>query len=144
MKYNKIIIYLFLFAILYIFIKPLFTDSYEHFYSDTTLLTYTTDGQLSTEFLKILKEYQFVETKNGYYFFPFDYNPCEKNAKKLINSKHNYLYVMDGCDIVGSKIDLWKVLRNDLTTNIAIKYIPTSPSLMVNTLIDSIKTDFKP
>jgi hypothetical protein len=29
-------------------------------------------------------------------------------------------------------------------TNIAIKYIPTSPSLMVNTLIDSIKTDFKP
>ena len=29
-------------------------------------------------------------------------------------------------------------------TNIAIKYIPTSPSLMVNTLIDSIKADLKP
>jgi hypothetical protein len=29
-------------------------------------------------------------------------------------------------------------------TNIAIKYIPTSPSLMVNTLIDSLKADLKP
>ena len=28
-------------------------------------------------------------------------------------------------------------------TNIAIKYIPTSPSLMVNTLIDSLKTELK-
>lgn len=28
-------------------------------------------------------------------------------------------------------------------TNIAIKYIPTSPSLMVNTLINSFKDDFK-
>ena len=29
-------------------------------------------------------------------------------------------------------------------TNIAIKYIPTSPSLMVNTLINSLKADLKP
>ena len=124
MKYSRIIIYIVLLFLLYVAIKK-----YIHIFeplidSNHPQTTYTTDGDLSSDFKKILTEYNFKETNNGEYFFPSDYNPCEKDAKKLINSSHKYLYVMDGCDIIGSKIDLWKVIRDEYTTNIATRYMP--------------------
>ena len=121
MEFYKIIIGAFLLYIVYFVIKKNFIMEKFSNYSNPT---YTTNGELGVDFLKILKEYNFKETKYGEYFFPSDYNPCEKDAKKLITSPHKFLYVMDGCDIIGSKVDLWKVIKDEFTTNIATKYMP--------------------
>jgi hypothetical protein len=122
---KKLILLISLFCFFYIFFvldsKKVIDD-----YTNTTnkYLTYTTDGELSDDFLKILKEYNFVEDKkNGLYFFPYDYNPCEKIVRSLNNSPHKYLYVMDGCDVIGSKIDLWKSIKSEYGLQ-ANKYMP--------------------
>jgi tubulin polyglutamylase TTLL4 len=91
---------------------------------DKNKITYSTDGNLSSDFLKILNEYNFRKVdRDGEYFFPSDYNPCENVAKKLNYSNSKYLYVMNGCDVIGSKVDLWKVIKNEFK-NDASKIMP--------------------
>lgn len=87
--------------------------------------TYSSDGELGDTFNSILKQYNFIKVeKDGEWFFPSDYNPCERQAKQLIESNSKYIYVMDGCDIIGSKIDLWKVLRSHFGLVLAEIYMP--------------------
>ena len=96
----------------------------ENFNND--IRTYSSDGDLGKTFNDILDTYKFTKVKkDGMWFFPSDYNPCEKQAKELIASDSaKYIYVMDGCDIIGSKIDLWKVLRAYYGIPIAESYLP--------------------
>lgn len=65
--------------------------------------TYTTDGDLNDDFINILSRYNFKQApKNGKYFFPTNYDSCEKIMKHLLSddSDVEYIFAMDGCDAV--------------------------------------------
>jgi hypothetical protein len=117
---NGLTILLFLFALYYVHNK---LSCLSEAFGETR--TYSTDGDLGETFNKILRNYNFTKVENtGQWYFPSDYNPCEKQAKELNNSLSKYIYVMNGCDIVGSKIDLWKALRDYYGLIIAESYMP--------------------
>ena len=118
-KTNLLLLLLFCVVIYYIF-----SSQFEMFSNYTR--TYSSDGDLGDTFNDILKTYNFTRVeKDGVWYFPSDYNPCEKQANQLITSNSaKYIYVMDGCDVIGSKIDLWKVLRSYYGIPIAESYMP--------------------
>lgn len=121
----KIKLNILIFILCFITLLYYFNTSVVENFSDNTL-TYSSDGDLGQTFNDILKIYNFKKVdKNGTWFFPSDYNPCESQANKLIASNPaKYIYVMDGCDIIGSKIDLWKVLRSYYGLPLAELYMP--------------------
>jgi len=44
------------------------------------------------------------------YFFPCEYTTCEKSIKQLKNTKNKKIFMIDGCDVINSKVKLWNSL----------------------------------
>jgi hypothetical protein len=80
--------------------------------------TYSTDCQLNSSIKSVIEYYKIKKvSKDGDFFFTSLYNACENTTLSLINSKSKYIGVMDGCDIVGSKVALWEILKNVYKNN---------------------------
>lgn len=114
------ILLLFIIIILIVSIQQYLLTINEHFREGDT---YSTDGELHKDLIDILNELNITPSENGTYFIPSDYNYCEKTIREL-NVKYKYVFVMDGCDIIGSKIALWNVLRKTYGLHEATKYMP--------------------
>jgi len=56
------------------------------------------------------------------YIIPCSYDTCEQDVKSYENT-NNKLFIIDGCDILASKINLWKILRKYYGKD-ATKYVP--------------------
>jgi len=107
---NTLLILLFIFILYFIFFESLLLQRDE---KKQKKITYFTDGSPGRGMNIVLNDYNFVKVDNdGDFFFTHNYNPCEQTAKSLVNSKCKYMGVTEGCDIIGSKIALWKVLKN--------------------------------
>lgn len=103
------------------------TEPFTFDINDPYAETYETDGVLPDGTVNALNILGIKKVeKNGTFFIPSDYNPCESQIKKLENENSTYFYLMDGCDIVGSKLDLWQTLRNVYGIQVATKYMPRS------------------
>jgi hypothetical protein len=65
------------------------------------------------------------KTDNDYYF-PCTYDTCEADALAISMgniSKDKKIFLIDGCDVLASKLDLWKKLKNYFGKD-ADKYMP--------------------
>jgi len=61
-----------------------------------------------------------IDTSN--YFFPCTYDSCENDAKKFEYTDRD-IFLIDGCDILASKVALWNTLNNHFGDE-ATKYTP--------------------
>jgi hypothetical protein len=62
--------------------------------------------------------------KSDDYFIPCTYDYCERDAITLEKtSSDKKLFLIDGCDVIASKIDLWRKIEDQFGEN-AIKYMP--------------------
>ena len=67
-----------------------------------------------------------LNIKNYDYYIPCSYNSCEKDVLAFENKKKGKkIFLIDGCDWIGSKIALWALLV-DHYGNEASKYMPTT------------------
>ena len=65
---------------------------------------------------------------NKDYYFPCTYDTCEADAKLIASSTmdiNKKIFLIDGCDVLASKLDLWRKLRNKFGKD-AGKYMPTT------------------
>lgn len=58
-------------------------------------------------------------------YVPCTYNTCETDIIRFENEPATKIYMIDGCDVLASKLELWRVLRNYFGKN-ANKYMPTT------------------
>jgi len=73
----------------------------------------------------VMSEYDMKQNKNDWeYYIPCEYNTCEKKVTEFENEKNaKKLYMIDGCDVPASKMDLWNTLKKYYKKD-AIKYMP--------------------
>lgn len=62
---------------------------------------------------------------NNSIYIPRSYNSCEKDILAFENSNNKKLFLIDGCDWIGSKLALWELLQHKYGVN-ASKYMPTT------------------
>ena len=74
--------------------------------------------------LKVMKERKMNDSKNFDIYIPCSYNDCEKDATSFESHKTGKkLFLIDGCDWIGSKLALWELLE-DYYGKKATKYMP--------------------
>lgn len=76
----------------------------------------------------------------GQYFIPCEYNTCEAKVIEFEKDKNSRkLFLIDGCDWVASKIDLWRLLKIYYGANASSYMMPTTH------LLDNVQDmkDFK-
>lgn len=79
----------------------------------------------STLLGKVMDERNMTINKTDYeYYIPCSYNSCEKDILAFEN-KNKKIFLIDGCDWIGSKIALWKLLVDYYGKN-ASKYMPST------------------
>jgi len=61
-----------------------------------------------------------IDTSN--YFIPCTYDSCESDSKKFEHTDRN-IFIIDGCDILASKVALWRTLYKHFGTE-ATNYMP--------------------
>ena len=84
----------------------------------------TTKNKLLDEIIKQRYDNQDINnTEKNDIYIPCSYNYCEKEAKSFENNKGKKIFVIDGCDVLASKITLWKVLKDKFGIN-ATSYMP--------------------
>jgi hypothetical protein len=71
------------------------------------------------------------------YYFPCSYDSCEVDAKKFEHTDRT-IFLIDGCDVLASKVTLWNTLNNYYGKD-AIKYMPKTFILNNNTNKDLIE-----
>jgi hypothetical protein len=88
---------------------------------DTILKNYNNDNMCEPSGI-LAYVFDNKKINHNKYIIPCSYDTCEKDIKTFENTKNN-LFIIDGCDILASKINLWKILKkyygNDVT-----KYVP--------------------
>jgi hypothetical protein len=50
-------------------------------------------------------------------YIPCSYNTCEEDAKKLVGEKDKKLFLIEGCDQLASKLDLWRAIKEQFGSN---------------------------
>ena len=58
-------------------------------------------------------------------YVPCTYNTCETDIIRFEKEPSTKIYMIDGCDVLASKLELWRVLRNYFGKD-ANKYMPTT------------------
>lgn len=107
---NNLLLIFFITIILYFIISNSNSNSNS---KKTNKITYFTDGYPGGGMDIVLSDYDFNKVdKDGDFFFTHNYNHCEETALSLVNSKCKYMGVTEGCDIIGSKVALWTILKN--------------------------------
>ncbi len=76
---------------------------------------------------KVMKERNMSSNKSDYeYYIPCSYNSCEKDILAFENKLNGKkLFLIDGCDWIGSKLALWELLKDEYK-NEASKYMPST------------------
>lgn len=136
LHHNFVLILLILFLIYLVVSSKSITEKFNNNY------TYSTDGELNNIFIDVLKTLNITKVdKDGNFFIPSDYNPCEQMSESLAKSKSKYIYLMDGCDIIGSKMDLWSSLK-DTYQKEATNIMPKSYLYEYKEDMDELKLNF--
>ena len=74
--------------------------------------------------LKVMKERKMSDSKKYDLYVPCSYNDCEKDILAFESDKTGKkLFLIDGCDVIGSKLALWELLK-DFYGNKATDYMP--------------------
>jgi hypothetical protein len=74
----------------------------------------------------VLDKRQMKYNNNDYdTYIPCTYNSCEKDILEFQNKKNKKIFIIDGCDLLASKLDLWDLLRYEYKDN-AGEYMPTT------------------
>jgi tubulin polyglutamylase TTLL4 len=74
-------------------------------------------------FGQVLKKYDMKNNNDDWeYYFSCGYD-CKNKIKEFENTKGKKIYMIDGCDWPGSKIHLWKLLKEEYGKD-ASKYMP--------------------
>lgn len=81
-----------------------------------------------------------IISSNNKYIIPCEYNTCEKQIKTYENTRGNKIYIIDGCDIIGSKLQLWRAIRDKWLSE-ANKIMPTT--FILNDEINDFKNHYK-
>lgn len=50
-------------------------------------------------------------------YIPCSYNSCESDALKFVNQSNKKLFLIEGCDQLASKLDLWSLLKQEFGPN---------------------------
>jgi hypothetical protein len=130
------IILLLILILLYLYINTRIIkfDTLSGYYSDCEI---TEEQQIIMNKLNI--EYNDMNWK---YFIPCGYDDCEEKIIKFeYDQNPRYLFVIDGCDYIGSKISLWRLLES-YYGNMATKYMPQSYILSKDMNTSEIKNNF--
>ena len=77
---------------------------------------------IPTLFYQVMKENNLNDND---IYVPCTYNTCEIDIIRFENAPATKIYMIDGCDVLASKLELWRVLRNYFGKN-ANKYMPTT------------------
>jgi len=74
---------------------------------------------------QVLEERNIIHTESNYdLYIPCTYNTCEKDAQSFENVRtQKKLFLIDGCDFIASKLDLWSLLKDEFGSD-ATKYMP--------------------
>lgn len=81
-------------------------------------------GNYSELLLKVMKERKMKDSKQFDLYIPCSYNDCEKDVLSFESEKTGKkLFLIDGCDWIGSKIALWELLE-EYYGNEASNYMP--------------------
>jgi hypothetical protein len=98
---------------------------------------YKTDCGKIPSLLKQALDYNNIKyNKNDYeLYIPCSYNKCEKEILKFENTTGKKLFLIDGCDVVASKVRLWQVLNNT--------YNEQAQEIMPSTFILHNKSDLE-
>lgn len=74
--------------------------------------------------LKVMQERKMKASNKSSIYIPCSYNNCEKDILAFEkNTNNKKLFLIDGCDWVGSKLALWELLKEYYGAN-ATKYMP--------------------
>jgi hypothetical protein len=93
--------------------------------------------------LKVMKERKMNDSKNFDLYIPCSYNDCENDVKSFESDKTGKkLFLIDGCDWIGSKLALWELLEEYYGKN-ATKYMPRTFLLEREKDIKELTNHFK-
>lgn len=134
---NKNILYFFI-IILFVVLLNL---NQEHF-SELKKSTYSANCQLPNLLSSVIKERNMEKNNKDYdYYIPCSYNTCERDAIKLEGVQGKKIFLIDGCDWIGSKLALWELLEEYYGLN-ASKYMPTTHLLQNKTHYNNFPKHF--
>jgi hypothetical protein len=87
---------------------------------------YSDDGVPSTLLEQVMKERGMNEDAANYdYYIPSNYDTCEADAKKLVGTSGKKMFLLDGCDMIASKMALWALIK-EYHGKDATKYMPAT------------------
>jgi hypothetical protein len=72
------------------------------------------------------KQLQYNSNKDDDYYIPCTYDTCEEDIRRIATSNvstQKKLFLIEGCDVLASKLDLWRKLKNKFGED-ADKYMP--------------------
>ena len=76
--------------------------------------------------LQVMKERKMTDSKKYDLYVPCSYNDCEKDVLAFESDKTGKkLYLIDGCDMIGSKLALWELLK-EFYGDKATDYMPNT------------------
>jgi len=93
--------------IIFLIFKAVFTNQIEDF------TDFYSECHLTQLLNKVATKYKMKNNdKDWEYYFPCEYNSCEKKVKEFESiDKSKKIFIIDGCDWPASKVHLWKLLR---------------------------------
>jgi len=150
-RYDIIITILYVFLLIYIIYKIIFTnnENTEIDYVNNIIkpFTYYANCDMQNIFDIVLKKYNMKrEMKDWEYYFSCDLNSAENDIRRFerdLNPKK--IYLIDGCDIISSKVKLWNLLKEyDDTLDVSIIHtiMPKTYILVDDTDMNEIKEHY--
>jgi len=87
------------------------------------ILTYSSNGYLDRSFIQILNKYGLDRNDNSDIYFINDYTYAEKIISDIQPNQYKYINIIDGCDLISSKISLYNTLKYKYKDDV-LKYAP--------------------
>lgn len=115
----KIYIFIILFIVLWIFLTLIKNYNLE------TFSNYSSSCRLSDSLLEVMEKREDNNINKYDVYIPCSYNNCEEEAISFESKNGKKIFLIDGCDLLASKLALWDLLKNEYKHE-ASKYMPNT------------------